>query len=153
MRGRLVVVLLRFAGTITTIAFLAMLLPVDWMASTHRAIGLGEFPRTPVVDYLTRSIAALYGFHGVLLLLVSTDIVRYRPIVSYIAILNVVFGLMVLVIDLHAGMPWFWTLWEGPSIIGFGMVLALLLRSIPPSREATAGRRSPGVSSPDGSRP
>jgi hypothetical protein len=131
MAARLVVLLLRFAGTITTTAFLAMLLPVEWMASTHRALGLGEFPRMPVVDYLTRSIAALYGCHGVLQLLVSTDIVRYRPIVWYIAFVNITFGVMVLLIDVHAGLPWFWTVWEGPSLIMFGIVLALLLRSIP----------------------
>lgn len=61
MRLRLLVLLLRLAGGITTIAFLAMLLPADWMAATHRWLGLGEFPRTAVVDYLTRSVAALYG--------------------------------------------------------------------------------------------
>jgi hypothetical protein len=132
--ARLVVLLLRFAGTVTTVAFLAILLPVDWMASTHRAIGLGEFPRAPVVDYLARSVAALYGFHGLLQLLVSTDIVRYRPIVWFIAALNVTFGLMIFAIDLHAGMPLFWTLWEGPSIIAFGVVLVVLMRSIPAPR-------------------
>ena len=134
MAARLVVLLLRFAGTVTTVAFLAILLPVDWMASTHRAIGLGEFPRAPVVDYLARSVAALYGFHGLLQLLVSTDIVRYRPIVWFIAALNVTFGLMIVAIDLHAGMPLFWTLWEGPSIIAFGVVLAVLMRSVPAPR-------------------
>ena len=134
MAARLVVLLLRFAGTVTTVAFLAILLPVDWMASTHRAIGLGEFPRAPVVDYLARSVAALYGFHGLLQLLISTDIVRYRPIVWFIAALNVTFGLMIVAIDLHAGMPLFWTLWEGPSIIAFGVVLAVLTRSIPAPR-------------------
>jgi hypothetical protein len=134
MAARLVVLFLRLAGTVTVFAFLAILLPVDWMASTHRAIGLGEFPRAPVVDYLARSVAALYGFHGLLLLLVSTDIVRYRPVVWFIAALNITFGLMIVAIDLHAGMPLFWTLWEGPSIIAFGAILMVLMRSIPAPR-------------------
>jgi hypothetical protein len=111
---------------ITVTSFLAMFLPVEWMASIHRAIGLGEFPRAPVVDYLARSIAALYGFHGVLLLIVSTDVVRYRSLVWYVAILNVVFGLMLVVIDLNAGMPLLWTLFEGPSIVVYGILVALL---------------------------
>jgi len=59
------------------------------MAATHRWLGLGEFPKAPVVDYLTRSVAALYGFHRGLLLLVSRDPRRYRRIVSYIAWMNV----------------------------------------------------------------
>lgn len=125
----MLVFLLRVAGTFTSLAFLAMLLPVDWMDAIHRALGLGELPRAPVVDYLARSVAALYGFHGALLLLVSTNPVKYRAIVWFIAILNIVFGAMIVAIDLHAGMPMFWTLFEGPSLIVFGMLIGWLNRS------------------------
>ena len=127
---RLLAVLLRLAGLIMVTAFAAVLLPLEWMAITHRWIGLGEFPRAPIVEYLARSIAGLYGFHGVLLLIVSMDPLRYRTIVRYIAAMNVLFGLMLLAIDLHAGMPLFWTAAEGPSIAGFGLVVALLNRSV-----------------------
>jgi hypothetical protein len=122
-RTRLIVLLLRLAGCVTAAAFLAMFLPVEWMASTHRWLGLGEFPRAPLVDYLTRSVAALYGFHGVLLLLVSTDPRKYRAFVSYVAIMNVIFGIIMIVVDVHAGMPLPWTLLEGPPIVLFGIVL------------------------------
>jgi hypothetical protein len=125
----MIVILLRLAGSVTASAFLAIFLPVDWMASTHAWLGLGEFPRTPIVDYLTRTIAALYGFHGVLLLLVSTDPVRYRAIVSFIAIMNIVFGVIVLAVDVHAGLPFWWTIAEGPPIAIFGVVLAMLNRT------------------------
>ena len=67
----MLIFLLRLSGTFTSLAFLAMLLPVDWMDSIHRSMGLGELPRAPVVDYLARSVAALYGFHGALLLLMQ----------------------------------------------------------------------------------
>jgi hypothetical protein len=124
------VVLLRLAGVVTASAFLAIVLPVDWMASTHRWLGMGEFPNTPVVVYLARSIAALYGFHGVLLLLISRDPSKYRTIVSYVAFMNVAFGLIVLAIDAHAGMPTWWTITEGPPIVAFGVVVALLNRPV-----------------------
>ena len=124
--ARLLVLLLRVAGVITVTAFLAILLPVEWMAVSHQWLGLGEFPRAPVVDYLARSTAALYGFHGVLILLVSTDPVKYHAIVTYIAVMNVLFGLIVLAIDLHAGMPAYWTFGEGPPIAAFGIVIAFL---------------------------
>ena len=130
-RRRLLVGVLRLAGTITVTAFLTILLPVEWMASTHRWLGLGEFPRAPVVDYLARSIAALYGFHGVLLLIVSTDPVKYRAIVWFIAVMNVAFGLIVMAIDVHAGMPAWWTLGEGPPIIAFGIVMGILNAGMP----------------------
>ena len=122
-RLRLLVFLLRLAGTVTVTAFLAMFLPVEWMASTHRWLGLGEFPRSPVVDYLARSIAALYGFHGALLLLISRDPIKHLTIVRFVAWMNILFGLMIIAIDLHAGMPLLWTLLEGPPIIAFGLVI------------------------------
>ena len=130
-RFRLLVVLLRLAGTVTITAFLAMLLPVEWMVSTHRWLGLGELPRAPVVEYLARSVSALYGFHGVLLLVISKDPLKYRAIVWYVAGMNIVLGVMLFAIDLHAGMPAFWTLGEGPPVILFGLVIAFLIRSLP----------------------
>jgi hypothetical protein len=127
---RLLVLLLRLAGTVTLLAFAAVLLPVDWMAATHRWLGLGEFPRLPVVDYLARSVAALYGFHGVLVLIVSRDPVKYRTIVWFIAAMNVIFGLMLVAIDIHAGLPGSWILFEGPPIVAFGLVIGFLNRQL-----------------------
>jgi hypothetical protein len=124
----LLVALLRLAGTVMVTAFLAVLLPADWMAATHRGLGLGEFPRTPIVDYLARSIALLYGFHGVLVLIVSRDPVKYRAIVWYLAVMNTLFGAAILAIDIHAGLPSMWTLLEGPPVIAFGIVIGLLNR-------------------------
>jgi hypothetical protein len=127
-RERILVVLLRLAGWITVTAFAAILLPADWMSAAHEWLGLGEFPRAPVVDYLARSIAVLYGFHGVLLLLVSRDLARYHFIVRYIGVMNVVVGLLLLLIDVHAGMPVWWTLGEGPPIVAFGLAVLFLSR-------------------------
>lgn len=120
-------------------AFLAVFLPVDSMASTHRWLGLGEFPRTPIVDYLARSVAAFYGFHGVLLFVISTDVVRYRPLVWYVAAMNVVFGLMVLAIDLHAGLPAPWTAFEGPPVVVIGLLVAYFNWRLVPTAEVSAG--------------
>jgi hypothetical protein len=125
---RAIVLLLRLGGAITFSAFFAIFLPVDWMAATHRWLGLGEFPRAPIVDYLARSVAAFYGFHGCLLFLVSTDPIRYRTIVSFIAAMNVLFGLILLGVDFHAGLPALWTAFEGPPIVALGIILAVLNR-------------------------
>jgi hypothetical protein len=122
--------LLRLAGVVTASAFLAMLLPVDWMVATHRWLGLGEFPRSPIVDYLARSVAALYGFHGVLLLIIAGDPIKYRTIVRYVGVMNVLFGLIILLIDVNAGMPAYWTATEGPPIVAFGIAIVLLNRSV-----------------------
>jgi hypothetical protein len=132
-RERLLQLLLRFGGFVLCLAFPTVLLPLDWMASTHQALGLGAFPRSVIVEYLARSIGLLYGLHGILLLIVAKDPVRYREIVNYLAFFNISFGLAVLIIDLKSGMPWFWTLWEGPVIATLGMVFAVLNR--PAARE------------------
>ena len=107
-------------------AFFAVFMPYESMASTHRWLGLGEFPAGPVVEYLARSVAAFYGFHGVLLFVVSSDPVRFRPIVTFLALFNILFGAMLLVIDTQVGLPPWWTASEGPSIIVIGALLALL---------------------------
>lgn len=127
-RPRLLALLLRVAGCFTLAAFPAMLLPTDWMAATHAWLGLGEFPREPIVLYLARSIAALYGFHGALLLLVARDPVRHRDIVRYVGLMNVAFGILLLIIDLQLRMPFWWILGEGPPIVAFGLVVLLLNR-------------------------
>ena len=123
---RWLVFLLRLGGVVTVTAFFAILLPVETMASIHESLGMGTFPRAPVVDYLARSIAALYGFHGVLLLIVARDPLKYRAIVWYVAAMNISFGIMLTAIDAHAGMPAFWTAGEGPPIIAFGLVVGWL---------------------------
>ena len=127
-RRRLLVALLRLGGAVTVTAFLAMLLPADWMAATHRWLGLGEFPHSAVVDYLARSIAALYGFHGVLLFIVARDPDRFAAIVRFIGVMNIAFGVILVGIDANAGLPWWWTLGEGPPIVAFGVVILLLSR-------------------------
>jgi hypothetical protein len=117
---------LRVGGCLLVSAFPTLLLPVDWMAASHEWLGMGEFPRRPVVDYLARSAAALYGFHGILLFIVAHDLVRYRPIVSYLVVMNVTLGLMLVAVDLHAGLPAWWTLVEGPSLIILGALIYVL---------------------------
>ena len=129
-RIRLLVALLRLGGVVTCAAFLAVFLPVEWMAATHQWLGLGEFPRAPVVDYLARSIAALYGFHGVLLFIVARNPAHHRTIVQFIGVMNIVFGLLLTGIDVNAGMPALWTLAEGPPIVGFGVLVLFLSREL-----------------------
>lgn len=138
---RILVLLLRVAGVVTVTAFLAMFLPVEWMAATHRWLGMGEFPRSPVVDYLTRSVAALYGFHGVLVLIVARDPERYATIVRYLGVMNVLLGAFLVVIDLHAAMPVWWTLGEGPPIIVFGALILFFSRSLVGASLATTAAR------------
>jgi hypothetical protein len=42
--------------------------------------------------------------------------------------MNIVFGAMMIAIDLHAGMPGLWTAIEGPAIMALGIAIALAAR-------------------------
>lgn len=141
---RLLTALLRFSGVVIVMAFLAVLMPGEWMVATHAMLGMGGLPRAPIVEYLTRSLAALYGFHGVLLLIIAGDPIRYRVLVWYIAAMNVTLGAMLLTIDLYAGMPLLWTLFEGPSIAAMGVAIGWLnhLQPVAAARIAKPGPRA-----------
>ncbi len=115
--------LLRLNAGLLCTAALTIALPVDWMASTHRWLGLGQFPEAPITDYMARSLSALYAAHGVLLLFISLRPRRYWPLVPVIAVLHLVLGAVLTVIDLQAPMPWYWTAAEGPSITVYGAVI------------------------------
>jgi hypothetical protein len=44
--------------------------------------------------------------------------------------MNIAFGFIVLGIDIHAGLPMFWTMLEGPPAIVMGVAIAVLNRSV-----------------------
>ncbi|MBZ0112884.1 MAG: hypothetical protein K8J08_10515 [Thermoanaerobaculia bacterium] len=131
-RDRLVALLLRVGGALTGSALFAVFLPESWMASVHGSLGLGDFPSAPITSYLTRSLSAMYAMHGVLLFLLSTDVDRYRPVIHWLGWATAVLGLLLLGIDLQAPMPWWWTFFEGPSVLLIGIALCWLTHPGPP---------------------
>lgn len=98
------------------------------MASTHRWLGLGEFPQAPITLYLARSACVLYGMHGVLLLVIARDVTRHASLVTAVGVLHTVMGAAMFVVDLTAGMPWYWTVLEGPPVAAGGLVVLVLQR-------------------------
>lgn len=134
LRERVLVLALRALGGLTLAAVFAIFLPRDRMAEIHAALGLGGLPQVPIVDYLSRSVSALYALHGGLLLVVAHDLRRHRPIVRYLGWASLAFGALVTGIDLSAGMPAYWTWDEGPPIVAMGLALLYLLRSVPQAR-------------------
>jgi len=122
--------LTRFAGGVMLLAIPAVFMPTTWMARIHEHLSLGPFPATPLVDYLTRSVAAVYAIHGGLLMLLSRDIVRLSPVIVYLGCTNIAFGCVVTGIGLHANMPLYWILAEGPPVAAFGAILLLLARGL-----------------------
>lgn len=127
---RQLVWLLRFAGFFLVLAWPTLLLPTAVQASWHARLGLGAFPASPLVDYLTRTIAVLYGTRGLAYLLLAKDVRRYQPIILFFGWMDVATGILYLAIDLHAGLPAYWTAVEGPSLVLIGGLFVVLARRI-----------------------
>ena len=122
------IALLRALGVLCLLATFAVFMPLRWMAVVHDWLGVGRFPEGRIVEYLARSLSALYAFHGGLLLLISTDVRRYAGVVTYVAVACLAFGVLILAIDLSIGMPLHWTLQEGPYVLIMGLAILLLQR-------------------------
>ena len=123
------VVLLRVVGVGALFALVAVFMPVSWMATTHRWLGLGEMPTGPVVEYLARDLSAFYALVGALLLVMASDLERYRPLVRFFALAFIVLSILFTGVDVAAGMPWWWSASEGPGGVVFGALLFVLARS------------------------
>jgi hypothetical protein len=118
--GRLLTWLLRFVGAITLLAYIAVVMPRRWMEASHTALGLGEMPPGPLVDYMIREASYFYGASGVLLLIMSLDVPRYRPLIQFTGVSFLLAGPIFAAIDISAGMPWLWTLSDGLGCAAFG---------------------------------
>lgn len=124
---RLVKILLRVSAIVTGSAVLAVFMPRHCMESVHRWLGLGEMPVGPIVDYLARSLSAFYAMLGGLLWLISCDVRRHSGTIVFVAGVGIVFGVAMVAIDILAGMPTYWTVWEGFIVIVVNVLLLVLI--------------------------
>ncbi len=113
---RALVLLLRLDGIIMLSALFPSMMPLAWMQETHRFLGMGVLPDGPLVGYLARSLSVMYAMHGAVLLFLSLNVRRYLPVVKFVAVLTILFGLGMLVLDVVVGMPPFWIICEGPAL-------------------------------------
>lgn len=115
--------LLRTNAVILCCAVLFVLIPISAMESIHKFLGLGDFPIQPITEYLARSTSLLYAVHGFVLLILFWHPRKHWHLLPIMIGLHIGIGACVLGIDLASGMPWYWTLNEGPPIMIFAAVL------------------------------
>jgi putative addiction module component (TIGR02574 family) len=134
---------LRLVGTMELLAFGAVLTPHAWMEAAHGRFGLGEMPPGPVFDAVMRQVSFVYGLHGVALWVIASDVVRYRPLVIVSAVGYLLAGPVFVLIDVTAGLPWFWLVDGGAACPILGALLAGLLWAdrAAAGRGETAARR------------
>jgi hypothetical protein len=122
--------ILRMIGSFSLLALIFVAAPNTWMDSIHSTLGMGQLPDKPVVGYLARSTSAFYALLGGLFWVVSFDLGRHRQVLIYLGVALTSFGVVLLAVDLSEGMPSFWTVWEGPFVIAFGLAVLLLSRGV-----------------------
>ena len=119
----LLTLLLRIHGLVLLCALVPIFFPFEWMNSIHQFLGLGELNQAPITHYLTRTLSLVYALHGAVCFTITFDIKKYLPLIRILAIYHGLFGAILLAIDLQAGMPVFWTVSEGPPIVGFAIFI------------------------------
>lgn len=125
---KLIALVLYLTGAFVLCAIPAIFLPSEWMASIHQRLGLGAMPEGPIVDYLARSLSALYGCLGVFTVCFATDVRKFAMPVAAWCILHIAVGSILVVVDSMNNMPMYWILAEGPPVVATG-ILVLWLQS------------------------
>ena len=132
---------LRLLGSVCGLAIVAVFMPRAWMADCHRLLGLGTFPDAPIVEYLARSLSLFYAFFGAVLWVLAADVRRWGRTVGIVAGVMIGAGLVMLMIDMRSGMPWYWTGAEGPIIVILGVIMIVLRTRADMAAEVAAARK------------
>ena len=125
---RRLALVLRLFGGLDLCALAAVLLPQGFIEGAHRALGMGSFPAEPIALYLVRTTSALYALHGAMILFVSFDVERYRPLIRFLALAALVHGAVIFGIDLALDLPLWWRCLEGPAFAASGAIVLALMR-------------------------
>ncbi len=125
---RLLAWLLYVLGGMMSIAFLFVVIPTSAMASIADWLGVGPLHRSPLTEYLTRSLSMMYGVLGVLHLYIARDVVRYLDLIILIGWLTVLAGVIMTIVDFAAGMPLLWSWTEGPPTVLVGLLYLWLAK-------------------------
>ena len=116
--------LLRLAGVTEILAFIAVVMPRSWMEISHAWLGMGVMPDGPLIMFMIRQASYTYGMHGVSLLVLASDVVRFRALVILNGIAYLLAGPVFFWIDYTSGVPWWWTVVD---TLGCGFTGAAIL--------------------------
>jgi hypothetical protein len=123
-------ILLRTLGVICVLAVIPLVMPFRWLDAAHQSMGLGPFPPAPIADYLARSVSSLCVFYGGLLLMLSRDVERHAPVISYQAIAIMLLSAFGIVAGVRAGLPAFLVIADAVGCWLFLLPILFLSRRI-----------------------
>ena len=126
MYARRLRIVLTVSAIVLLTAVFPALFPFSWMRTIHERLGMGVLPEAPIVGYLTRSLSALYAFHGAIVLYLSFRVRHYLPAIRFVATVGIGFAAYLFALDAAAGMPLWWTIAEGSSVLAINAAVLLL---------------------------
>jgi len=103
------------------LAIVAVFMPLSWMASVHEFLGLRKMPEGPIVEYIARSLSALYALLGCWIFYLSGRVPTQLGFVRLFGVLFTIFGMVLWWIGVKSAMPITWVLLEGPPAILLGL--------------------------------
>jgi len=125
-RQRMSAFLLRLAGSVELLAFLAVVMPRSWMEIAHTWLGLGEMPNGAIIMFMIRQASYTYGMHGVSLWVIASNVERFRLLIILNAISFLIAAPVFFLIDQTSGMPFWWSLGDTFGCGSFGAALLWL---------------------------
>lgn len=141
--------LLQVLALLDLLALLAVVMPRESMAQVHAWLGLGSLITEPVTIYLARTVSLLYAFQGATFWHLSGDVRKYRALIAFWGRLTLVGAGVFLVIDIMAGLPWWWAVGELLCLIAIGGSLVWTESRLEHESPASPRRRSREVSVDD----
>ena len=136
------VFVLRATAVLFLVAFVGAALPESWIKVVYEWGGeLGHWPGGALLVYLARAVSILYGFYGLLVLYLSFDVQRYRPLIRFMAIVSFPFVPIMFVIILTAGLPTVWAVSEPSGILIMSTLWYLCSRPVESGQSGDAAKQ------------
>ena len=110
------------------LAFVSVAMPRAWMETSHEWLGLGPMIAGPVTMFMIRQASFTYGMHGIALLVLASDVDRFRPLIILNGIAFLVALPVFFLIDYSSGLPLWWAVADSLGCGFFGIALLLLTR-------------------------
>lgn len=126
---RLQRLILRIFAVSTLAALPAVFLPHLALEKLSWLVRIKEPPHSPLLIYMVAGASAVYVAQGVLLWIMSNDVVRYRQMIVLIGWMLVGFGPVFVWIHVQAHTPLWWLLLDSLSCFIAGVALLWAGRS------------------------
>jgi hypothetical protein len=127
---RWIIYFLRFIAICQLLAFVAVFVPIRvWLPGWYSWLRLGPAPEvSAVLHYVMGATAFFQGAIGVWLWIMVSDVERYRRLLAATAVIYLVAAPVFYYIDMTAGLPFWWRMYDGIWCLSVGVALWVLCR-------------------------